>query len=170
MKKAAKEDVAVKNENIEWVERTVRTSELKPYERNPRRISKEAYDSLVNSLREDGYHQRILATHDLRIIGGHQRIKALKQLNMHDIKVLVPTEPISDEAFRRILVRDNLPFGEFDHEILGIDFERSELLAWGMPESWLPTKLEGDASEPKDGSRKKTSLQCPECGHEWQPV
>jgi ParB-like chromosome segregation protein Spo0J len=63
---------------------------LKAFERNPRRISEDAFNQLKKSFSETGYHQRIIATEDLRVIGGHQRIKALKELSLKQVPVLVP--------------------------------------------------------------------------------
>jgi DNA modification methylase len=122
---------------ITWHEQTVDVADLKPYERNPRRISKESYERLLSSLRDNGYHQRIIAQPDLRIIGGHQRIKALQELGFDKVQVLVPSEELTLEQFRRVLVQDNLPFGEFDFEILSADFDVAELTEWGMPADWL---------------------------------
>lgn len=65
---------------ITWQEKIVLVSNLKPYERNHRKISERAYSKLLSSLRDNGYHQRIIATNDLRVIGGHQRIRALKEI------------------------------------------------------------------------------------------
>lgn len=122
---------------LQWVETKVSVSALKPYERNPRTITKAAYEKLKDSLKFNGYHQRIIATRDLRIIGGHMRIKALQELGFLEIAVLIPNEDITDEQFKRILIQDNLPFGTFDMEILSADFELPQLLEWGMPEDWL---------------------------------
>jgi DNA modification methylase len=118
---------------IEWNEKTVKVSDLKPYERNPRTMTKEAFTKLKASLRDNGYHQRIIAQPDGAGIGGHQRIRALNELGITEIKVLVPNRQLSFEEFRRILVQDNLPFGEFDFDILSADFEVDELKDWGMP-------------------------------------
>ena len=67
---------------ITWQEKIVPVSDLKPYERNPRRISKEAYERLKNSLKDLGYHQRVICQPDYRVIGGHQRIKAMMELGL----------------------------------------------------------------------------------------
>jgi len=65
---------------IKWIAQNVAVDQLKPFEKNPRKISTQDFENLKRSLKEDGYHQRILCTPDLRVIGGHQRIKALKEL------------------------------------------------------------------------------------------
>lgn len=122
---------------LQWNERVVAVDDLKPFERNPRKISAKQLAKLKASLAENGYHQRIIATHDLRIIGGHQRIRVLKDLGITEIAVLVPDQEISAQQFRQLLIQDNLPFGEFDHEMLAADFSIPELEAWGVPEDWL---------------------------------
>lgn len=122
---------------IRWTEKTVSVAELRPYERNPRIISDAAYERLKASLKENGYHQRIIAQPDLRVIGGHQRFRALKELGIDEVQVLVPSEELTEAQFRRILIQDNLPFGTFNLEMLAADFTMPELTAWGMPDEWL---------------------------------
>lgn len=111
---------------MNWQEKIVQLSELKPFERNPRRISKESFQQLKNSLQEDGYHQRIIATPDLRVVGGHQRIRALQELGFKEIPILIPDRVMTDDEFRRTLVRDNISFGEFDMGILSADYNFEE--------------------------------------------
>ena len=122
---------------ITWSERTVATADLKPYERNPRKISPASMEKLKTSLTASGYHQRILTQPDGTVIGGHQRIKALTELGITSVTVLVPSRELTTDEFRRILVQDNLPFGEFDYAILADDFDVDELTDWGMPKEWI---------------------------------
>lgn len=124
-------------EAIQWTEKKVALSKLKPYERNPRMITKEAYDRLKEAIQKLGFHQRILCQPDLSVIGGHQRIKALKELGFKEIQVLIPHRVLTEDEFRQLLIQDNLPFGQHDFAILAADFDVAELIEWGMPESWL---------------------------------
>jgi len=157
---------------IKWAEKTVKVSALKPFERNPRRIGEDAFDRLKKSLSENGYHQRIITTKDLRVIGGHQRIKALKELGLKEVPVLVPDQALSDDQFKRLLIQDNLPFGEWDFEILSADFSIEELTDFGMPEKWLGL---GEEVEPKadaepgdvDDEDDARIVHCPKCKHEF---
>jgi len=119
---------------VTWNEKNVLLSELRPFERNPRKISRASYKRLKDAIGRVGYHQRILATQDLRIIGGHQRLSVLKELGFTNISVLVPSKPLSDDEFRRLLIEDNLSFGEFDALILQDDYSKEELVKWGFPE------------------------------------
>lgn len=75
---------------IQWTDRVVPVVDLQPYERNPRRITKASFEKLKASLQQNGYHQRIIAQPDLRVIGGHQRIRALMDLGVENVTVLVP--------------------------------------------------------------------------------
>jgi hypothetical protein len=134
---------------IKWTEKTVKVSALKPFERNPRKISEADYARLKKSLTENGYHQRVLATKDLRVVGGHQRIRVLKDLGIKEIAVLVTDEELTDDQFRRILIQDNLPFGSWDFDLLSADFEVDELIDFGMPESWLGLGEEADREDRK---------------------
>jgi ParB-like chromosome segregation protein Spo0J len=86
---------------IKSTEKTVRVSVLKPFERKLRRISEDAFSRLKKSLQESGYHQRIIATKDLRVIGGHQQIRALRELGIKQVPMLVPDKELTDEQFRR---------------------------------------------------------------------
>lgn len=153
----------------EWTEREVAVEELKPYERNPRRISKEAFARLVAGIKRNGYHQRIIATPDLRVIGGHQRIAALKELGIERVKVLVPNRKISRDQFREMLITDNLPFGEFDFDILSADFEAAELIEWGMPEDWLHLPpVEPEAMGDEDDVPEELAQRITKPGDMWR--
>lgn len=136
---------------IEWLEKTVKVAQLRPFEKNPRQISEEDLDRLRTALREDGYHQRVIATQDLRVIGGHQRIKIFVEEGFEEIQVLVPNRKLTDEEFRRILIRDNFTYAEWDKEILRAEFTPDELLDFGAPEKWLLSVFETDDEDAKDG-------------------
>lgn len=134
--------------SLEWTTKTLTLSELKPYSKNPRKISKQAFEQLKASLKQDGYHQRLVADVDGTIVGGHQRLKALKELGIKDVEVLTPSRKLTEEEFDRINIRDNLPFGDFDTDLLAEHFDPDKLLEWGMPEEWLP-KQEDVVNEPE---------------------
>lgn len=126
---------------IKWIETEINLEDLKEFDRNPRHMTKDRFDHLVRSLKEDGYHQRLIVNTDGTIIGGHQRKKALKKAGYKPsdmIKVLMPDRHLTQDEFRRLNIRDNLPYGDFDMDMLAADFEIGDLLDWGMPEDWLP--------------------------------
>ena len=152
---------------IKWNEAEIPVEALIPFERNPRHISADAYGKLVASLRDDGYHQRILATKDFRIIGGHQRIRALKELGFVTVKVLQPDTDLTDAQFRRIIVRDNLAFGEFDRDILLADYSKEELTGWGMPTDWAGFTVKKPVPDKADDVPPIASVAVTQMGDTW---
>ena len=148
---------------IKWTEKLVKVSDLKPFERNPRSITSEQFNKLKKAIEETGYHSRIKATRDLKIVGGHQRQKALQELGIHEIEVLMPDRDLTEDEFRRILIQDNVAFGSFDFDILSADFEMRELIDWGMPPNMLDCFKEEkpeDASEQLEGLKFQVIVEC----------
>jgi DNA modification methylase len=145
---------------IQWTEKTVPVSALKPYERNPRTISKGARDKLKSSIVDLGYHQRCIVQPDMRLIGGHQRLDIFKELGITEISVLIPHRQLTPEEYRRLLITDNLPFGDFNFEMLGADFKLDELKAWGMSDEWIkkiPIKFDDEKAEETPPLRDKVT-------------
>lgn len=132
--------------NITWSEQVFDVADLKPYDKNPRKLSKEQYAKLKKSIEQDGFHQRLLVTQDGRVIGGHQRIKVLKDLHYSKIPALVPDRDLTEEEYQRLNIRDNLQAGEWDSTVLAEHFDTDKLLEWGFPEELLPAQ-EGVTNE-----------------------
>ena len=65
---------------LKWQSKTVKISDLKEYEHNPRKITDKLLEKLATHIKEDGYHQRIIVDNDHTIIGGHQRKKGQTDL------------------------------------------------------------------------------------------
>lgn len=124
-------------DQIVWHQETRKITQLKPYERNPRRISKTSYQKLLKSLKELGYSNRIKINKDNTIVGGHQRLRALKELGFKEVEVLVPNRQLTIEEFKQDLITDNLLFGEFDMDMISSDFDVADLIEWGMPPEWI---------------------------------
>lgn len=144
---------------IEWVERNVHLQELKPFEHNPRTITETQYEKLKTSIKKDGYRSRITATQDLRVIGGHQRIRALRELGYERVAVLVPNRPIDDETFKRIVITDNVNNGAWDFDRLSALYDIEELRDFGVQEIMnIPPMDDGEPPAPG-----KTQVCCPKC-------
>lgn len=171
MKKGKKPPAKENPLGIDWEEKTVKVKDLRPYERNPRRITEDDFNRLKESLRNNGYHQRILVMKDLSVIGGHQRIRALQELGIKEVKVLVPDRELNEEQFKEIMIKDNLFFGQWDFDILSSDFEQEQLAGWGMPKEWLPDFAPaGEEEQGKLDEKEEIEPQlivCPKCKHEF---
>lgn len=138
---------------IKWKTEYRKIADLIDYENNPRQINKDNYKKLVESLKQDGYHARICINKDNTIIGGHQRKKAMLDAGytpQDEIEVIVPSMLLSEDDLKRINIRDNLPYGEWDFDILANTFNMDDLIDWGMPEDFLPDKIEDEINPQGD--------------------
>lgn len=145
---------------IQWSEKNVHLRELRPFEENPRTITEAQYAKLKTSLSEFGYHSRIKATPDLRVIGGHQRLRAMRELGYEMVAVLVPDRPLSDEQFKKVLLADNHNNGTWDMDMLANFAELEELREIGLHEIMnIPPMDDGEPPAPG-----KTQVCCPKCG------
>ena len=147
---------------IQWVEKTVRLEQLRPFEDNPRTITETQFGKLKQSLAEDGYHSRIKTTADLRVVGGHQRLRALRELGFVDVQVLVPSRELSDAEFKRILIRDNHSNGVFDMDGLANMFDLEELRDFGLHE--IGNIMPEDKADQVNAAGK-AHVKCPGCGN-----
>jgi hypothetical protein len=148
---------------IEWTIEHVKIKDLKEYPHNPRKMTKKEFDKLVRSLKEDGYHQRIVVDTENVIIGGHQRKKALLQAGFKPsdvIEVLMPNRPLLPEEFDRINIRDNLPFGMFDFDILSTRFDLEKLAEFGMDEDMIIGFDGGEKDERESSSKDEEESDC----------
>jgi site-specific DNA-methyltransferase (adenine-specific) len=150
---------------ISWESTRIRINDLKDYPNNPRRISKKDFERLVNDIKQDGYHRRILVDNDNSIIGGHARKKALIAAGFSkddEVEVLKASRPLDADEFKRLNIRDNIPFGEFDIDLLANCFEPGDLLAWGMPPEWLPGLISEDIRDTTgEEAQEKLCSKCP---------
>ena len=132
---------------IEWDNETVSTHLLKPYERNPRTCTKRQFEILKSSIERLGFHTPILATIDYKILGGHQRLRALAELGIKDVPVRRARRELTDKEFREINISSNLNAGGWDLDMLSTDFDVAELLEYGFPEALLGIEKEKQVKE-----------------------
>jgi len=94
-------------------------SELKPAKYNPRKDlqpSDPEYQHIKKSIEEFGYVDPVIVNSDYTVIGGHQRLKVLKDLGMAQIDVVVVDIPkIKEKALNVAL---NKITGEWDTQRL----------------------------------------------------
>lgn len=99
-----------------------KVSDLHPLPDNPRKITKEDFERLVDSIRINGFweHQPMaLEEQDGRLIvlSGNQRLKAVKKLKMKEVPTVLYTDLTDDERID-IILRSNINNGEWDSGVL----------------------------------------------------
>lgn len=83
----------------------LRTSELVPYERNPRQ-NDQAVDSVAQSIEQFGFRQPIVVTEENQIVVGQTRWKAATKLGLEQVPVHVASE-LTPEQVRAYRIADN---------------------------------------------------------------
>ena len=126
----------------------IKISELNPAEYNPRKMTNKQYEDLKESLEKFGLVDPIIINSDNTVVGGHQRLRIMRELGAE----LVPTVRVnlSKEDERELNIRLNKNTGEFDLDILANNFEVDELKDWGFKDIELGfniDKIQNDLSD-----------------------
>jgi len=104
--------------------------ELKPAAYNPRKKLKKGdkeYEKIKQSLLKFGYVDPILVNEDLTVIGGHQRLTVLKDLDYETAKCVIVDLPKEDEKALNIAL--NKITGQWDEALLAdllLDLQESD--------------------------------------------
>lgn len=96
----------------------MKLSDIKPYERNPRR-NDDSVQAVANSIKAFGFRSPIIVDAENVIIAGHTRYKAAKKLRLKTVPVIVADDmtPEQVEAYR---IADNSAGSrsDWDHDLL----------------------------------------------------
>lgn len=104
--------------------------ELKPAAYNPRKKLKKGdkeYEKIKKSLLKFGYVDPIIVNEDLTVIGGHQRLTVLKDLDYETAKCVIVDLPKEDEKALNIAL--NKITGQWDEALLAdllLDLQESD--------------------------------------------
>ena len=80
-------------------------TELKPYEKNPRK-NDEAVDYVANSIKEFGFKVPIVIDKNNVIVAGHTRYKASKKLGLEEVPCIV-ADDLNEEQIKAFRLADN---------------------------------------------------------------
>lgn len=124
--------------------------QLEGVPRNPRKISKKQLEKLKKSLTDAPEMLRLRELICVEhpdgpvVICGNQRLEAAKALGWDTLPCKVLPADTDPAKLREYAIKDNLPFGEDDWEIIASDWDTSELEEWGMsvPEEWKAEEFE----------------------------
>lgn len=136
---------------------------------NPRKINKKAYESLKKSLRdfpEMKQLREIVVDEKLVILGGHQRIYALKDLGYSDVTVK-QVIGLTEKQKREFIIKDNTSAGEWDTDIMANLWDITELEDFGIP-NFNFGDLGDESPEPAAKDDQSKVHTCPGCGLEFE--
>ncbi len=109
---------------IEWWA----TGDVRPYEKNPRKIPARAIDKVALSIGENGWRQPIVVDADGVIIVGHVRLRGAQKLGLDRVPVHVAKD-MTPEQVRKYRLMDNRCHEETDWDLEVLTLEIKELEA-----------------------------------------
>jgi hypothetical protein len=120
-------------DSVSWQVRELSVSDLREYDKNPRKLNKKGLSDLKESILKFGVAEPIVVNSDYVICGGHGRKKALESLNVAKVNCYVPSKKLTESEFEELNVRLNKNIaGSWDFDILANDFDVEKLLEWGF--------------------------------------
>ena len=145
----------------------VKIAELNPAEYNPRRMTNKQYEDLKNSLEKFGLVDPIIINADNTVVGGHQRLRIMRELGAELVPVVRVN--LSKEDEKELNIRLNKNTGEFDLDVLANNFEIDELKDWGFKDVELGFNIdkivEGNIEDDHIPEVKETRVKL---GDVWQ--
>lgn len=155
---------------------TVPLDDIRPYWRNPRRVTEEDVNRIAESIKKFGYQQPIVVDEQYCIIVGHTRYAALRRLDVEQVPVMI-AENLSAEQVKAYRLIDNRAaeytswdFEKLQEEIGQLD---AELIGMFFPEI-DPAALNTPATDKALLEREWDRVQmlvpftCPSCFHSWE--
>ena len=119
---------------IEWVS----VDDIKPNPDNPRTISEERMEKLMESLSDFPkmleYRPILVDRSTGHIIGGNQRHTAAKKLGWKKVAVIY-LDGLQGDKLRELILKDNINFGEWDFDKLKEFFTQKDLITWGLEDA-----------------------------------
>ena len=136
----------------------VNTTEIVPYEHNPRKNDK-AVAVVMKSIKNFGFKVPIILDKDNVIIAGHTRLQAAIQLNMGQVPV-IRADDLTPEQARAFRIMDNKTqeYAKWDQDLLKYELEglkdmNVDLDLTGLKETEINRILE-PKEEPNKGNKK----------------
>lgn len=119
---------------LEWNTEKRKVKDLIPYEYNPRILSEEKKQLLINSIEKFNLAEIPAINTDNKIIAGHQRIKILMLLGRGEeiIDVRVPDRKLTDEEYKQYNITSNVSVGYWDIDVLEEHFSDINLEELGL--------------------------------------
>ncbi len=128
----------------------IKLASLKEKPNNPRFIKDAKFKKLVKSIKEFPKMMELrplIIDSDRVVIGGNMRLRAMAHLKMHEIpdNWVKSAKDLTLEEIKKFVITDNAPFGEWDHEILGTDYEIDFLNDCGLDDFALGLGSDDDS-------------------------
>ena len=122
---------------VSWHIESRKIVDLRDHSKNPRTLSKHQAIHLEKSLRKFGLIDKPIINLDNGIIGGHQRIRLLKALQIEEVECWVPSFMLNQKEVDELCIRLNKNTGEFCWDTLANLWDGDDLINAGFSEGEL---------------------------------
>ena len=124
------------NQKIQLSKINLNNGQLEGVPKNPRFIKDDKFERLKKSIKEDPemieLRELIVVAHEDKYvcIAGNMRLRALRELGYKE----APCKVIDYEnkKLRAIATKDNIPYGEWDWDLVANEWNTDELSEWGL--------------------------------------
>ena len=133
----------------------VKITEIQKNPDNPRLIKDNKFEKLVQSIKDfpEMLNLRpIVVNNEMVVLGGNMRLSACKEAGLKNVPI-IKADDLTEEQQKEFIIKDNVSFGEWDWDMLGNEWENTELGDWGL-DVWQPEEdlflIDDDDSETLD--------------------
>lgn len=159
-------------ERITWTAGRRKLKDLKPWERNPRQITKEQARRLAESFDEFGQVETIAISPTDDVYNGHQRLAVLmeKHGGDYEVEVRISSRALTEKEREKLTVYLHKgAAGEWNFDALANGFEVDELIEWGFrpEELGIVEPLPEFKEYTEEVENEVEFITCPECGHKF---
>lgn len=126
----------------------IKISEVKLNPNNPRIVKDEKFEKLVQSIKDFPEMLRIrpiVVNSDMITLGGNMRLKACKAAGLKKVPI-IRAENLTEDQQREFIIKDNIGYGEWDWNLLNVEWNKEELNNWGL-EIWENENSDLDYSD-----------------------
>jgi hypothetical protein len=112
----------------------VHISKIRPNPTNPRTIKKAKFRKLVESIHSFPQMlelRPLVVDDDMIVLGGNMRLQACKEAGLMEVPIIKASE-LTEEQKQEFIIKDNLPYGEWDIDALANEWDLDNLVQWGM--------------------------------------
>ena len=142
--------------------------------KNPRYIKDDRFRLLVKNIKEFPKMMKlrpIIIDDTGMILGGNMRYLAMKELGYKDIPEgwVKKADDLTEEEREKFKILDNIPFGDWDNDILANEWDLGDLKSLGLelPDIEMDVDPEEEINEKEVDENMETENECPKCGYKW---
>ena len=115
----------------------MKLSDIKANPDNPRVIKDEAFNKLVQSIKDFPKMMALrpmVVDDNLTVLGGNMRLRALRHLGYKDIpdEWVKRASDLTEEEQKQFIIKDNVSVGDWDWDTLANEWDVEELTEWGL--------------------------------------